>query len=327
MHPKIQLALDPNYLGLIILPTEKCNFRCTYCYEDFDNKRIDKKVVDGIKKLLSNRSSNLKMLNIEWFGGEPLLTKDILFDILYHARNLEKKYGFLFSSSMTTNGYLLDRDMILNLSKLGITCYQISFDGFRDYHNIKRFINHPKGSFDRIWKNINTFNHLRAMGDVKNGKITLRLHLHSDNQSSLLELADLINKSLDPKFFNVFIKNIAHLGGKNDKNFEAVDNETDYSVQRHNELNKKLIKFQKNNLMPDELNICYAAMPNTFVIRSDGSLAKCTVALKNPKNHLGYLTQSGTFDFDSENCTPWLKSLQTNNKDVLACPLPFVNSY
>ena len=115
---------------------------------------------------------------------------------------------------MTTNGYLLDRNMILNLCKLGITSYQISFDGYRDYHNVKRFISHPKGSFDQIWSNITTFNHLRAIGDVENGKITLRLHLHTDNQSSLLELADLINKSLDPKFFNVFIKNISHLGGK-----------------------------------------------------------------------------------------------------------------
>lgn len=96
MHPKIQLALDPNYLGLIILPTEKCNFRCTYCYEDFENKRIDKKVVDGIKNLLSNRSNNLKILNIELFGGEPLLTKDIFFDILSHAKNLEKNTIFYF---------------------------------------------------------------------------------------------------------------------------------------------------------------------------------------------------------------------------------------
>ncbi|PPU93786.1 hypothetical protein XalbCFBP2523_04890 [Xanthomonas albilineans] len=44
-------ALSPSIFSLILLPTEKCNFRCTYCYEDFATGRMQPKVVEGIKAL------------------------------------------------------------------------------------------------------------------------------------------------------------------------------------------------------------------------------------------------------------------------------------
>src|SRR5436853_5308192 len=43
-----------NYLDLIILPTEACNFRCTYCYETFENKKMPRPVVTGIKSLIDH---------------------------------------------------------------------------------------------------------------------------------------------------------------------------------------------------------------------------------------------------------------------------------
>ena len=62
-----------NALRLILMPTEACNFRCTYCYEDFRYKRMDDSVVTGVKRFLDLRASHLSQLEISWFGGEPLL--------------------------------------------------------------------------------------------------------------------------------------------------------------------------------------------------------------------------------------------------------------
>jgi len=51
-----------NYLNLIILPTEACNFRCTYCYETFENKKMPRPVVTGIKSLIDRRGEDLDEL-------------------------------------------------------------------------------------------------------------------------------------------------------------------------------------------------------------------------------------------------------------------------
>ncbi|MXV44868.1 radical SAM protein [Saccharibacter sp. 17.LH.SD] len=322
MHNRLSLALDPTYLKLILFPTEKCNFRCLYCYEDFEKGRMERKIIEGIKNLITLRAPELTKLNIDWFGGEPLLAKDIVIEILSHAKDLREEYGFSLLSSITTNGYTLDPTTILNIGKICPTEYQISFDGYRDYHNSKRFINHKDGSFDSIWKNICSFNELRKSGKLKSGRITLRLHVHTDNQSSLLELINQINLNLDPQFFHVFLKNIAHLGSKNDDKFSILDDTS--SIHRHKELNEQLSKFRLVSLNKSSPYICYASMPNSFAIRPDGSLAKCTVALKSPKNHLGYLTPEGTFDFNKETFTPWIKSFQTLDPAVLACPLHYI---
>ena len=78
---EIILSLDPSSLNLFLFSTEHCNFRCTYCYEDYKIGRMMPEVVSGIKNLLHHRYKTLKMLQISWFGGEPLLAKNVIFEI------------------------------------------------------------------------------------------------------------------------------------------------------------------------------------------------------------------------------------------------------
>jgi uncharacterized protein len=61
-----QLAslLSHSILDLHILPTEKCNFRCVYCYEDFQIGRMKDHVVNGVKNLIRRRMDELKQLRI-----------------------------------------------------------------------------------------------------------------------------------------------------------------------------------------------------------------------------------------------------------------------
>ena len=101
-------ALSPRALSLIILPTEKCNFRCTYCYEDFSIGRMQAPVISGIKELLKNRIKDIDRLSISWFGGEPLLAKSVVLDIGTFAYELSAAYGVNFRAGFTTNGFLLN---------------------------------------------------------------------------------------------------------------------------------------------------------------------------------------------------------------------------
>jgi uncharacterized protein len=85
---ELQSSVSNELLHLILMPTEACNFRCTYCYETFQLKRMQPEVVRGIKTLLSRRAESLSHLSLAWFGGEPLLALDVMEDILLHVREL-----------------------------------------------------------------------------------------------------------------------------------------------------------------------------------------------------------------------------------------------
>ena len=66
-------ALADDKLELTLFPTEHCNFRCTYCYEDFSIGRMTPEIVNAVKRLIEIRSDDLHDLYISWFGGEPLV--------------------------------------------------------------------------------------------------------------------------------------------------------------------------------------------------------------------------------------------------------------
>jgi uncharacterized protein len=136
---KLLSLITNRHLELIIFPTEQCNFRCTYCYEEFLIGKMKAGVVDGIKKLIMRRADKLDSLKISWFGGEPLAAKNIVFEISEFIQKLLVDYPNLkYMSDMTTNAYQLDEKTLHKLVALGINNFQISLDGTEDIHNKTR---------------------------------------------------------------------------------------------------------------------------------------------------------------------------------------------
>jgi hypothetical protein len=74
-------AFTSTKLELTLSPTEKCNFRCVYCYEYSSIGRMRPAVVSGVRNLILRRAAGRKTLQISWFGGEPLLAYDIVTEI------------------------------------------------------------------------------------------------------------------------------------------------------------------------------------------------------------------------------------------------------
>jgi len=106
---QIAACISSKRLELTILPTEKCNFRCTYCYEDFLIGRMREAIQESVVKLIERRSSELNQLSLNWFGGEPLLGLSVIRNIGTKSFELAKKHGYQLTGSMTTNGYLLEK--------------------------------------------------------------------------------------------------------------------------------------------------------------------------------------------------------------------------
>ncbi len=307
-------ALDSRRWNLILLPTEQCNFRCTYCYESFQYGRMRPEVVAAVKKLISRRLEDLSHLTIDWFGGEPLLARPVIRDISRHVLDT-KGPELSFDAKVTTNGDLLDRECLQELSALGVSSYQVALDGWSAGHDETRRRYGGGGSFESIWSNL-----LSAQRSRLPFRMTLRVHFSPSNVDSVRRLIQEINRELgpDPRF-HVFLKAIGRYGGPNDGTLEVYRGGELRRVER--ELRALIRMSAPATCVEDALPyVCYASKPNSLVIRSTGRVAKCTVALDHPANDVGELRPDGTLAFDSDRLQPWFVGLRTLASDHLACP-------
>src|SRR5262249_34444459 len=152
--------------------------------------------------------------------------------------------------------------------------YQISIDGDRDQHNTTRVTVRGGDTFDRILGNIKD-----AIGTSYDFKIALRVHLHERNVEGMGRLLSLIVELFerDPRV-TVYFKAIERLGGANDQSFPF--------LARSDEVGRLARQAQDLGILERSAKqpACYAAMANSLVIRADGRIAKCTVALRDQRN-------------------------------------------
>ena len=305
---------------MIILPTEKCNFRCTYCYEDFAVGRMKKETIIGIKAFLEKRCSNLNILKISWFGGEPLIAKDVVLEISEYAMELTRKYPQLsYQAEMTTNAYLLNRQTTLTLAELGVRHYQISLDGSREIHDKSRIRADGGDTYERIWTNLLVIRDSSAPVTV-----LLRVHFTVDTLKLLDPLIEDIRKEfICDSRFSVFFKAIERFGGANDasiKVFSAAEKQEAINLFQTKLFGENLASLQ-NFWLKNDAHVCYASRPNSLLIRANGDVGKCTVALYDERNKIASLQQDGTLKLISGRLAPWLRGIETLDPAILACPL------
>lgn len=310
-------ALSNESMHLIVLPTEACNFRCTYCYEEFQYKRMEPWVVRGVKALLSRRAPQLAHLTVAWFGGEPLLAREVIEEIMSHVRDLASANPRLrVASDATTNGYLLTRSAAERLLDLGVSRYQISFDGPPEWHDRKRVLAGGRGTFDRIWSNLST---LRALD--RDFTITIRVHVERENAVAIPNFIDRCAETFgaDPRF-ELFIRGLSRLGGANDSElpvFDRSEGEAAFEKLRAYARSRGLRTAQPSPMDA----VCYAARANSYVVRSNGRLNKCTVSLEHPNNQVGRIREDGTVHVDSARMVMWMRGLRSGDAGELRCPM------
>lgn len=313
--------LSNRMLHLVLMPTEQCNFRCSYCYEDFAAGEMPRWVIGAVKALLANRISNLELLSIEWFGGEPLLAWPIVEEIQSFACELALHHPEArLVGSMTTNGSLLTLPRFERLLELGVRKYQISFDGSREGHDATRLRLGGGGSFATIWRNVLA---LRSIPD--DFSALLRLHVTRENQQSLDQLLCALAQELQgDRRFSVMFKAIRRFGGPNDSELPVLLPEQeepilDRLLARATALG--LTNQQNVFAQPGMLQGCFASALGSYVVRSTGELAKCSVALGHPNNRVGVLCPDGTVALDSEKMTGWLRGALNGEPESIECPM------
>lgn len=315
----VNLLCDKSKLSLTVLPTFACNFRCTYCYEDHSAKHMSPEVEQALIRYLRKNSAG-KNLFIGWFGGEPLLCKQIVYRINEEAKKLANYYHRSFSSSMTTNGYLLDLETFSRLLKLNVRSYQITIDGSETSHNCTRPCADNGPSYRTIIENLKA---IRDNIKSRNFEILIRVNLLTETLLNLdSEVAELQREFGRDSRFKFFFKQVGDYGG---------DRVHDLDCSMLNEIDaidKALLSSkEKYNIIPTSnvLNAnpcCYAAESHSFVVLPDGGVSKCTVHFNNPSNQIGYITSDGKMELN-DRATQWdlLGRYSFNATSCGNCPL------
>lgn len=134
--------------------THDCNLRCKYCFADGGDYSGPKALMSaevGKKalKFLVDHSQNRRNLEVDFFGGEPLMNFEVVKELVAYGRELEKEFDKNFRFTITTNGVLLT-DEIDEYMKKEMSNVVLSLDGRPEVNDRMRRTLNDQGSFDMI---------------------------------------------------------------------------------------------------------------------------------------------------------------------------------
>ncbi len=175
-----------------------CNLNCSYCFAaqgKFHGEgalmpfEVGKRALD----FLIENSGARKNLEVDFFGGEPLVNWEVVKKLVEYARSIEKDCGKHFRFTLTTNGVLIDDDVI-DFANKHMHNVVLSLDGRKSVHDNLRKDLAGNGSYDKIVPKFKKFVEKRGgKGYYMRGTFT---HENPDFVSDILHMADLGFNSL-----------------------------------------------------------------------------------------------------------------------------------
>lgn len=244
-----------------VLTTTCCNARCPYCYEaGVKAVTMSAETAEAVADFILMQSQAVKTVEIEWFGGEPLLNTQVI-DIIC-ARILKRKpLELKFESSMVSNGYLIDDTVVRRMvEQWHLYQIQITLDGMSaEYERVKAL---GKGSFDKVIQNMSA---LCAAGI----HVVVRLNFDNNNIEELHKLTEYL--SLLP-FKNQLEIYPAKINDGTQRSDFALESET---IQMYRILHDYGF-IRRLKLLPKTMKTpCAASHRGYYTINANGLLFKC----------------------------------------------------
>lgn len=294
--------LTCSILHLVIHVTRACNFRCIYCYMDFEPVFLTKDTQQGIINFVRNNIHKYSGVRISWFGGEPLLGVDIIENVSNELLAICKAHRKPYSASITTNGYRLTPDVYERLVRCRVKNFTITIDGKKELHDKQRVLADGGPTFDTIINNL-----LYIKSNYKNlmQRFNLRTNITKDHYNSLTEHYDYLTQLFgDDKRFQFFIRGVADYGGERVK--ALTSKMTDGLYDAYKLLSKSDIKSSFYTHFSDLAvggSTCVAKRVNKYTIGCLGSVCKCDEDLEAAP--LGFLDASGKMELDETSVAEW----------------------
>ncbi|MDR0680417.1 MAG: radical SAM protein [Dysgonamonadaceae bacterium] len=285
-----QKAWDTTNLGLVIAPTRGCNFNCPYCYEE--NKpaiHMTRKVEEDIIKFIQ-KHQKVEILNVTWYGGEPLLKFDSIQRLLKDFKTqIHPRIGI---HSMTSNGYLLDEEKCKFFQEYPMTSIQITIDGNKEIHDKRRTLIPNIPTYDKIVENVDRFIFYNPTTFVN-----LRVNLDSSN----IHIFPEVLKEFDNKWWNHGKKVIAYPAFVRDYSESCTSNCLLVKRIERMDLFEELYRqygYDVRFLPEFCVGGCGATVINYYIVGPEGELYKCWNDLGVKKQIVGYLNSDEIINFE-----------------------------
>lgn len=279
-------------LFLTVNPTLDCNLKCWYCYEShIKNSFINEELYSSIVKFAEKQfhNPNLDILNLTYFGGEPLLkASTIALPLAQDIGRLCSQYKKVFNLRFITNGVLLSKKIIDQLYLINKdTSFQIAFDGDRKLHNKTKYLSNTSGTYDIVLNNIDY-----ALS--KGFKFIIRCNFTEENIESFKFLIEDLCKLKHLYKSNIILSLQRVWQAKVNKGIL----EKIYNIEKLAK-SKGLVSDVAGNVC--SRSYCYADYQNSYVINYNGDIFKCTARDFSKQERIGYLSSSGEIVFSNKN--------------------------
>ncbi|MEW6108391.1 MAG: geopeptide radical SAM maturase [Nitrospirota bacterium] len=259
---------------------------CRTSRHDKKNRVFKKTAMSAIEEIL-----------IIFYGGEPLMSRDLIIYISAKLKSFAKDRGIRFRSYLVTNGTLLTKETVKMLKPLGLKEAYITIDGPKDIHDSFRPYKTAKGSFETIIRNVKD---ICNMIDVRLGGNFLR-----DNFERFPELLDyLFDNGLKPpvipavQFFPVVAESAGF--GPPDFNEGCASVNEPWLFEASLFLREEILKrgFRLGRTAP---GLCMMEYENSILVNHDGSIHKCPGLIGREEFRIGDIWR-GTKDYRKSHC-------------------------
>jgi len=295
-------------LRIIIHTTKQCNFRCKYCSLDFTNVPMSRIVQDAVVRFIHLNITRFTAVEVNWFGGEPLLEMGAIEYISKHVMKICRKHMKPFVAIVTTNGYLLSPDVVARLVECKVIHIAVTIDGLPERHDKQRYLAGGGPSFEKIIGNLLWIKEHVATQTLT---VSIRNNLTVDAFCEFTEFYSYMDKLFgdDPRF-SLFVRPVRDWGGASIRNMEDVlfENSTGLKIGDMYKFLKTFqggLRFHSNfsDLEPGGLT-CSVKYLNKIVIGAEGAVSKCDDSTSIET--YGQLLPNGVMELNDDLNAKWM---------------------
>lgn len=309
---------DTNRADVIIMPNMTCNFSCPYCYEKHDaNKCITPTMESALKTWLGTIIDEHKLVLLNWFGGEPLLSPKTILSIGEFALKRCRSNNVSLVSHITTNGYALSSSLISRLIALEIFGFQITVDGPAAIHNRTRVLRSGKGTFSKIFDNV-----IMLCEADKQVKVSLRVNFNHNNVEDIPELLEQFPSRIRPQLRVVLEPVFGDAKQSATENLPPAAIST-YLTDYYELASRMGYDVVFGGFVIGKLTYCYAEREHQFIINFNGDVFKCSVSDFSGSDRVGFINTEGVLVQEQDKWSDWfsMKLFDDRCEDCSFLPL------
>ena len=295
---------DSTALTVTVAPTLDCNFGCDYCFQGLDKPHglMTEEVQDAFVEHIAERAKTLRRLHIAWYGGEPLIGRNVIYRMSERIMEACEEAGCHYSAFIVTNGFGLTREVAEQLYKYKVGSCQVTLDGPASYHDQRRNLLNGKPTYQRIVEN------LREVVDHVPMMISIRVNIDERNVYQIKGLIDdLAERGFGGRSnFGLYFAPVEAIT----KPCQGCNNVT-MAKTNYGELEVELYRYAFEKGLtglpkpPQFHGMCQAIRPDDFLLTPNGEIHKCWDTVHDHSMSVG--TIFCTKKFQSKNYKQWVQ--------------------